>query len=846
MSTWKFFNQTTNNVIVVSPPDGSTLESGTEVTITVETKQPQKYIRFGYSYSYLKVGSDRYTNFKGEEGTTHPRRATLTLTAEQTARFSGDTFLYVATETTDYFEITNGVENTVTTPEILKDFQNGSSGTLNITITANEGYYFKTAPTLQQKTSRTSSTVYRTLDIFTTTESDHPTTYTCNVAIKDYNFIDFFNTIVGETATLTTKTYTITNNVANSTPDKELTGLTCGQEITINLSANDGYYFSTAPTLNCDDGLGGVVNYDFTTTQATNPTLYTLTLTAEQTSSLNDFTNTINGATAEIPVTPVTYSITNSISNTSTTPSDLSALEVSTEVTITITANEGYYFTTAPYIESDDGMGALNTYNFSTSETSFPKTYSITLTSQQTAELDQFTNTIKGGVSQLKTVSIKNDVANTTPDIALTGLICGSEVTINLSANDGFYFSEAPKLECNDGMGSILNFNFTTTQETSPTLYTLTLSANDTQYLNDYTNRIKGATAETPTVETYTIKISLTHATANIDSVTEYVKGQPLEIIVTAEDGYYFSVAPVFKYSLNGELVSDSLTGDGTEKPKVFTKSYTGEQTANFSNTATVGGLYGEAIIIPTVDVSTMYGIIKAYAPTADQLKAIGEVRYVSMPTGEVLDLGQYITSLKKLFIDIPVTTTPEAVKLGGKATGVECLPLATDKITINCGSVAIAETYNNVVDYTNTTIDLYLPFIGFRPLTTSKIMGRTLNIKYVVNVLTGDGVCCVYANETLIETFNCNLSFEVPYKLNNEFYSSTLNIDSSYLYGFTPFVLIRTTQSITKPKYADSKEGLLNSFSGFVVCSRVDNTLSISDKEKDEINRLLTSGVYI
>ena len=843
MSTWRFYNQSGNQIIVVSPPDGSTLESGKEVTITVETKYPQKYIRFGYSYSYLTVGSKKYTNFIGEEGTTHPQRATLTLTAEQTASFSGDTYLTVATETTDYFEVINGVENTVTTPEILKDFQ---SGTLNITITAKEGYYFKTAPTIQQKTSRTTTNIYRTLDIFTTTESDHPTTYTCNVAISDYNFNVFFNTIVGETATLTTKTYSITNNVANSTPDKELTGLTCGEPITINLTASDGYYFSTAPTLNCNDGLGGVVDYSFTTTQETNPTLYTLTLTAEQTSSLNDYTNTINGATAEIPVTPVTYSIVNSISNTSTIPSDLSALEVSTEVTITITANEGYYFTTAPYIESDDGMGALNTYRFSTSETSFPKTYSITLSSTQTAELDQFTNTIKGGVSQLKTFSIINDVANTTPDIALTGLICGSEVTINLSANDGFYFSEAPKLECNDGMGSILNFNFTTTQEANPTLYTLTLSGNDTQYLNDYTNRIKGATAETPTVETYTIKISLTNATANIDSVTEYVKGEPLEIIVTADDGYYFSVAPVFKYSVNGELVSDSLTGDGTEKPKVFTKSYTGEETANFSNTATVGGLYGEAIIIPTVDISTMYGIIKAYAPTADQLKAIGDVRYVSMPTGEVLDLGQYITSLRKLFIDIPVNTTPEAVKLGGKATGVECLPLATDKITINCGSVAIAETYNNVVDYTNTTIDLYLPFIGFRPMTTSKIMGRTLNIKYVVNVLTGDGVCCVYADETLIETFNCNLSFEVPYKLNNDFYSSTLNIDSSYLYGFTPFVLIRTTQSITKPKYADSKEGLLNSFSGFVVCTRVDNTLSISDKEKDEINRILTSGVYI
>ena len=237
---------------------------------------------------------------------------------------------------------------------------------------------------MQQKTSKTSSNI-KTLDIFTTTESSHPTTYTCNVKISDHDFIDYFNTIVGETATLTTKTYSITNNVANSTPDKELTGLTCGEAVTINLTANDGYYFSTAPTLNCNDGLGGVVNYSFTTTQETNPTLYTLTLTAEQTSNLNDYTNTINGATAEIPVTPVTYSITNSIAHTSTIPSDLTALEVSTEITITITANDGYYFTTAPYMESSDGMGALNNYDFSTSETSFPKTYTLTLTSQQTA-----------------------------------------------------------------------------------------------------------------------------------------------------------------------------------------------------------------------------------------------------------------------------------------------------------------------------------------------------------------------------------------------------------------------------------------------------------------------------
>ena len=365
--------------------------------------------------------------------------------------------------------------------------------------------------------------------------------------------------------------FNIINQISHTTVDPtKLTGLTAGEPITITLTADSGYYFGSVPRCEFSDGMGGIETFDFTTEQSSNPTVYTLSLTADQTSGLGYMDGYIRGGNIS---QATTFSVTNNIAHTSTTPSDLSSFMTGTEVTITITANDGYYFTKAPYMESSDGMGALNNYNFSTSETSFPKTYSLTLSSDQTRELNDFTNTIRGEVSQLKTFSIINGVPNTTPDIALTGLICGSEVTINLSANDGYYFSEAPKLRCDDGLGGVLNFNFTTTQETNPTLYTLTLSASDTQYLNDYTNRINGATAETPTVETYTIKISLTHATANIDSVTEYVKGEPLEIVVTAEEGYYFSVAPVFKYSLNGELVSDSLTGDGTEKPTVFTKS---------------------------------------------------------------------------------------------------------------------------------------------------------------------------------------------------------------------------------------------------------------------------------
>ena len=66
----------------------------------------------------------------------------------------------------------------------------------------------------------------------------------------------------------------------------------------------------------------------------------------------------------------------------------------------------------------------------------------------------------------------------------------------------------------------------------------------------------------------------------------------------------------------------------------------------------------------------------------------------------------------------------------------------------IDLGSKAITRTFNNFLDFAPyTSIELYLPFIGFVDLDVNVVMGRTINIKYVVDLHSGK--CTAYVTYT-------------------------------------------------------------------------------------------------
>ena len=61
-----------------------------------------------------------------------------------------------------------------------------------------------------------------------------------------------------------------------------------------------------------------------------------------------------------------TFNITNQINNTTVDPSNLRGLTAGQPLTITLTANSGYYFGSVPKLQFSDGMGGNLDFTFNT------------------------------------------------------------------------------------------------------------------------------------------------------------------------------------------------------------------------------------------------------------------------------------------------------------------------------------------------------------------------------------------------------------------------------------------------------------------------------------------------
>lgn len=407
---------------------------------------------------------------------------------------------------------------------------------------------------------------------------------------------------------------------------------------------------------------------------------------------------------------------------------------------------------------------------------------------------------------------------------AYTNLTKNVSYNITLVANDGFIFETIPSISSSSWTLDISTLDNKT--------YSGTILAS-----SNY-----GATLTAIAVASekkYSFNVEVTNATTNISPYTEYSADTPIEVTVTANEGYYFATTPTITYYVLGIPQTVMLDSDDTGEFKqnfYTTFSFT-------SSVLTENGimLSGDAQVIPDTD---KYGIITIYNPTSTELKQIGEVRYM----GNV-DLGNYISNLIKVYVKIPKGGTAK-VLLGGYDTNVFSNVVANDIIETDCGTVEIVGNYNNAMDYENTTIELYLPLIGFQQLEPGKVMNETLSLIYKTNVINGDTIACIYnTTGTLLYTFNTNASFEIPYRLNEEIEAKgKLEVNSNYLFGFTPFVTVRYNKAYNTANVIanDNRETFIKDETGYIKCSEVFNTVNATATEKEEIENLLKEGVLL
>lgn len=159
-------------------------------------------------------------------------------------------------------------------------------------------------------------------------------------------------------------------------------------------------------------------------------------------------------------------------------------------------------------------------------------------------------------------------------------------------------------------------------------------------------------------------------------------------------------------------------------------------------------------------------GFINCYQMDSTNLHKVGQCLYGSTLLGLIQSLSlnplDFIISLM-VFPCTPDVGSSENVKLGGwvaAATGGAALgfdatgtKLSKQFKIYDFGTISVPENWGNFLDYSQTAVELYLPFIGSINLDVSECMGGTVNVQYTVDFFTGmcvANVLCTKAGATL------------------------------------------------------------------------------------------------
>ena len=200
---------------------------------------------------------------------------------------------------------------------------------------------------------------------------------------------------------------------------------------------------------------------------------------------------------------------------------------------------------------------------------------------------------------------------------------------------------------------------------------------------------------------------------------------------------------------------------------------------------------------LPSLGVSEV-GFINVYNPSKGQLQGFADELFpdFQMPTPSTATgieavaenlantfevIGDFAESyvnagLVNYVIDChivpvaPVTNGTSSIKVGFKTFNYSPAKVTSDYVEFDCGSLEIAEYYQNFLDYEGTKAKLYLPFIGFVDIKPEWFQSGKLGVTYHFNIIDGSCIAFVIATSsksklknTVVATFGGNCCVHMP-----------------------------------------------------------------------------------
>lgn len=329
----------------------------------------------------------------------------------------------------------------------------------------------------------------------------------------------------------------------------------------------------------------------------------------------------------------------------------------------------------------------------------------------------------------------------------------------------------------------------------------------------------------------------------------------------------------------------------------------------------------GDDIELPTAPDETVSGVLASgflniYKPSDSQLRDFGaalwtnafNVKWTDIDSVSNLVLNAVSNPIDFIIGLFMLPVTPDSgnasgIFLGGINVNTISAPRVTSQYkTIDFGTINIDELYANYLDYSNSRVSIYLPYVGTADIDVQEINGGSIHLQYIVDCFTGACVAnvqCVkvtnapwgvaYANKT-VHSYSGNMAIQLPISAGSfdTLTQGLINVGlglgtntpaiamtgaKDVMQGFAGDVTTRGSLSsntgklgyqtpylmFTRPiesrpanlgelhGYSAGVGGILSQFSGYVECSDVKlDGITATDNELNEIESILKSGVYV
>ena len=312
-----------------------------------------------------------------------------------------------------------------------------------------------------------------------------------------------------------------------------------------------------------------------------------------------------------------------------------------------------------------------------------------------------------------------NEVAYTWADDRLsinTDMVKGQSYAFKVTANPGYAFTSAVTIRLSYNV-----YQFTLSDDAKSATY---YGADMEPFPVNYATITITAQAQADPNEVNVTEF-LDHCTSNITGQS-LTKGEPYDIVLTADSGYYFKDVPTVNES--GRISEFSISDQS--------------HTATLSAYVPGGDFSITATAVEETIENTDYNFFNMYSPDDKYLSAFADNTVYNVGEGTITeyDITPYIYALYvlpfKLSTLVALKNVPgiDLYKYFYK-NEVLSVPYASRIFTIDFGSLTFERGFNSDFDF-DCSIRLDVPFFGSLDISPYDVIGRTVHVVGYVNLL--------------------------------------------------------------------------------------------------------------